>query len=57
LIGLTLFLTNIGGAVGSWLAGRIFDLTSAYEWAFAAGMISAIISLVMALMLKRNRGK
>jgi MFS family permease len=53
LVGLVLFIGNIGGALGPWLAGRIYDSTQAYHWAFIAGLVGAAISLSLALGLKR----
>jgi MFS family permease len=53
LVGLVLFIGNIGGALGPWLAGRIYDSTQAYHWAFIVGLAGAAVSLSLALGLKR----
>jgi MFS transporter, OFA family, oxalate/formate antiporter len=53
LVGLCVFVTNIGGALGPWLAGKIFDLTRSYDGAFIAGGLAGLISLAMVLALKR----
>jgi MFS family permease len=34
---------GIGGAIGPWLGGRIFDLTNSYSLAFVATMASAVL--------------
>lgn len=54
LMGLTLFICNIGGAVGPWAAGKIYDLTLNYQWAFIATAAVAAVSLIMALILKKQ---
>ena len=53
LVGLILFITSIGGALGPWVAGKIFDSTQSYQWAFTAGAIAGLVSLVLVLILKR----
>jgi MFS family permease len=52
LIGLTLFLGNIGGALGPWVAGKMFDLSGHYQWAFTIGTGGAVVAFVMAILLK-----
>jgi MFS family permease len=52
LMGLTLFVGNIGGALGSWSAGKIFDVTGSYRWAFIIGAIAGLVSLMLSLVLK-----
>ena len=53
LVGLILFVGNIGGALGSWAGGKIFDMTSSYQWAFVIGAIAGLGSLITTLVLKR----
>jgi MFS family permease len=53
LVGLCVFVTNIGGALGPWVAGKIFDMTQNYDWAFIAGGLAGLASLVLILALKR----
>jgi MFS family permease len=53
LVGLCVFVTNIGGALGPWLAGRIYDTTLSYNWAFIAGGLAALGSLGLILVLRR----
>jgi MFS family permease len=54
MIGLTLFIGNIGGALGPWVAGKIFDSTHQYQWAFVIGAAAALISICLAVLLKRQ---
>jgi MFS family permease len=52
--GLTMFITSIGGALGPWAAGRIFDASRSYQGAFIAGASVALVSLILALVMKRQ---
>lgn len=54
LVGLSLFVMSIGGAVGSWAAGEIFDATRSYQGAFIAGASAGLVSLMLVLILKRQ---
>jgi MFS family permease len=53
LLGLTLFVTNIGGALGPWVTGLIFDVTSSYQWAFVALAAASLCATVLAVALKK----
>jgi MFS family permease len=53
LVGLCVFVTNVGGALGPWTAGKIYDVTGSYDGAFIAGGLAGLVSLVLVLMLKR----
>ena len=54
LVGLSMFMTSIGGALGSWVAGKIFDTTQSYQGAFIAGALAGLVSLILVLILKRQ---
>lgn len=54
LMGVTIFIIGWGGALGPWLAGKIYDVTDSYNWAFIAGAIAALGSIVMVLLLQRQ---
>jgi len=54
LVGLTLFVGNIGGALGPWVGGKIYDLTQGYQWAFAIGVAAGLAALILAWTLKRE---
>lgn len=53
LIGLMLFVSNIGGALGPLTAGKIFDLTRGYTCAFILAIASGAMVLVMAFWLRK----
>lgn len=50
IFGLVLFCGTIGGAIGPVLAGRVFDVTGSYDWAFIS--LSVLVSLGLLLVLK-----
>jgi MFS family permease len=54
LVGLSQFVLNTGGAIGSWAAGKIFDTTQSYQWALISGAIAAFGSLILVLVLQRQ---
>ena len=37
-LGLVIFATLIGMALGGWMSGRIYDVTGSYQWAFINGI-------------------
>jgi MFS family permease len=45
----------IGGAIGPFFAGGIFDITGSYDWAFLASMIISIFGLVSAVLLRLTK--
>jgi predicted MFS family arabinose efflux permease len=52
---LTLFIGNIGGALGPWVAGKMFDLSGHYQWAFTIGAIAAFLAFCLAIFLKFDK--
>jgi MFS family permease len=40
------------GVVGPTIAGRIFDITGSYQWAFLLSVLLAIIGLSLIILLK-----
>lgn len=54
LVGVNTFVITIGGALGSWGAGTIYDATHSYHWAFIAGGIASLVSLLLILVLMRK---
>jgi MFS family permease len=58
LMGVTVFIIGLGGAFGPWLAGKIYDVTASYNWAFIAGAIASAGSMIMVFILqRRDKGK
>jgi len=52
IFGLILLGATIGGVIGPWLAGFIFDLTGRYFWGFITGAVSMLLGLVLAILLR-----
>ena len=38
---------GIGGATGTWISGKIFDLTSSYQLAFVMVLSSILLTIVL----------
>lgn len=55
LFGFIVLFGTIGGAAGPILAGRIFDMTQSYSWAFIVLTILAMLGLVLTLLLPAPR--
>ncbi|MDO8637464.1 MAG: MFS transporter [Dehalococcoidia bacterium] len=45
----------IGGAIGAYVAGYIFDSTNSYKWAFIMAGLLLVIAIPCQLMVKRPR--
>jgi len=55
-IGLVIFATVVGMALGGWLSGAIFDLTGSYHAAFMNGIAWNLVNLAIASwLLMRSR--
>lgn len=52
ILGSTTFGGSVGGAIGTVLAGHIFDTTGSYELAFIICIVLSIIGLVVASFLR-----
>jgi MFS family permease len=56
-VGLALFSTIFGMALGGWMSGALFDLTGSYRAAFINGIAFNLLNLSVALwLLSRARG-
>ncbi len=53
LVGVNMLVISVGGAIGPWMAGKIFDATRSYQGAFIAGALAGLASLILVLKLKR----
>jgi len=57
-IGIVLTATMVGMALGGWISGVIFDLTSSYRAAFMNGIAWNVVNMAIAMMLLgRSRKK
>ena len=52
IFGVVLFVSQIGGAIGPVVAGRLFDVTDSYYIAFLIMLVLNIIGLALAMLLK-----
>jgi fucose permease len=50
---MVLFVTGFGGAAGPWIAGKIFDVTGSYNWAFIIGIIASALCVVAIWLLRK----
>jgi len=53
LMGVVSFGNILGGALGSWVAGKLFDMTNGYQVAFIVAGVAGLVSLLIALNLKK----
>ena len=55
-VGIALFATLVGMALGGWLSGAIFDLTGSYHAAFINGIAWNFLNLAIVFwLLRRSR--
>jgi MFS family permease len=52
IFSLFIFAQNIGGAAGPLVAGKIFDISGSYQWAFLLCFIISIAGLILCMLLK-----
>jgi MFS family permease len=55
IFGLVLLGATLGGLVGPWLAGYIFDVTHQYFLGFLSGATSMVLAAALTLALPKNR--
>ena len=55
IFGGILFFGTIGGAIGPTMAGRVFDVTGSYEYAFAALALMGAVGLLLMASLPTGR--
>ena len=56
ILGLVFFVDTVGGAIGPFLAGYIFDVTSSYRLALLLCAIFGAINLIVILFLRPLKG-
>ena len=55
LVGVVVFGATIGGAIGAWVGGQVFDVTQSYQLAFIIATVASFVAMVLTLMLKKVR--
>ena len=55
LMGVTMLSVTIGLGIGSFFAGKIFDIMGNYSLAFLAGGVAMVIALILTVLLKPTR--
>lgn len=55
ILGVIAFGFTVGGALGPWLTGYIFDVTSSYQLAFLGCAVLSSLALVLTAVLKPGR--
>lgn len=55
LFGIILFFGTAGAGTGPIVAGRIYDVTNSYQYAFLIMIIASIVGLTLALLLKPTK--
>jgi MFS family permease len=53
LVGVVVFGATIGGAIGAWVGGQIFDVTQSYQVAFTIAAIAGFVAVIITLVLKK----
>jgi MFS family permease len=57
IFGTLLFISQIGGAVGPTVTGRIFDVTHSYQLAFLILLAVSIIGFILSILLQPIKSK
>jgi predicted MFS family arabinose efflux permease len=57
LFGTAILSHQIGGALGAYLGGLIFDATGSYYWAFVSAALFTIVAAVSAFSIREARAK
>ena len=55
LVGIVLAGTSMGGALGAWVGGKIFDVTESYQIAFTIAVVVSVAALTLVLTLRSAR--
>jgi MFS family permease len=54
LMGIAIFISMFGAALGPWVGGKVFDLTHNYRYAFAIAAALGVIRLVLIVGFKKR---
>ncbi len=57
ILGVIVFVQNIGAALGAVLTGRIFDITGSYNLAFLIGAILGMAAIILTVSLRPPAGR
>ena len=57
IFGTVLFITQIGGAIGPAVTGRIFDITRSYQLAFLILLVASVLGFMLSILLRPIRAK
>jgi MFS family permease len=53
LMGIVVFIGTIGGALGPWVGGKVYDVTQNYHFAFAIAAAASVLRLVLVIGFKK----
>ncbi len=56
-MGLLFAFHSIGGALGSFIGGRLFDLVGQYDWMWILSFALALVAAFLSLFIPENRGR
>ncbi len=54
LMGIAIFISMFGAALGPWVGGKVYDLTRNYHYAFAIAAIAGMIRLFLIIGFKKR---
>ena len=57
LAGLVFFSHQVGGFLGAWLGGRLYDLTGNYETMWIAAILFGLLATIIHLPIRETAGK
>jgi len=57
IVGLVTVCHHIGGAVGSWVPGLMYELTGSYDSIMIISIVMLLIGAFVSLRIPENRGK
>jgi len=55
LFGLVMVSHQVGGFLGAWLGGKVFEATGSYDWMWAADIALAVAAALIHLPIKERR--